>query len=84
MGRAAKVRLAAVFVENKKTPFKFIVVDEAQDIGVAHLRFFAALGSDRPNSLFFAGDLGQRIFHSNRSRGGLSESISEDARGRFT
>jgi superfamily I DNA/RNA helicase len=29
---------------------------------VAHLRFFAALGGNRPNSLFFAGDLGQRIF----------------------
>ncbi len=30
--------------------------------GVAELRFLAALGSGRPNSLFFAGDLGQRIF----------------------
>ncbi len=28
----------------------------------AHLRFLAALGADRPNALFFAGDLGQRIF----------------------
>jgi len=26
------------------------------------LRFVAALGADRPNGLFFAGDLGQRIF----------------------
>ena len=31
-------------------------------LSVAHLRFFAALGADRPNALFFAGDLGQRIF----------------------
>jgi hypothetical protein len=38
------------------------VVDEAQDISVAHVRFFAALGGGRPNALFFAGDLGQRIF----------------------
>jgi superfamily I DNA/RNA helicase len=37
-------------------------VDEAQDLSVAHLRFFAALGGGRPNALFFAGDLGQRIF----------------------
>jgi superfamily I DNA/RNA helicase len=37
-------------------------VDEAQDVGVAELRFFAALGTGRPNSLFFTGDLGQRIF----------------------
>ena len=42
--------------------FDFAVVDEAQDISVAHLRFLAALGGGRPNSLFFAGDLGQRIF----------------------
>ena len=39
-----------------------ILVDEAQDISVAHLRFFAALGGERSNALFFAGDLGQRIF----------------------
>ena len=37
-------------------------MDEAQDISVAHTRFFAALGAIRPNALFFAGDLGQRIF----------------------
>lgn len=43
-------------------PFDFAVVDEAQDIGVPELRFLAAMGDDRPNSLFFAGDLGQRIF----------------------
>jgi len=55
-------RLAAVVSKSKKPPFDFAVVDEAQDISVAHLRFLAALGVDRPNSLFFAGDLGQRIF----------------------
>jgi superfamily I DNA/RNA helicase len=31
-------------------------------VGVAQLRFLAALGGERPNGLFFAGDLGQRIF----------------------
>jgi len=55
-------RLATVVSESKNPPFDFAVVDEAQDISVAHLRFLAALGADRPNSLFFAGDLGQRIF----------------------
>ena len=45
-------------------PFRFIVVDEAQDLGVPEVRFLAALGADRPNALFFAGDLGQRIFRS--------------------
>lgn len=39
-----------------------MVVDEAQDVSIAQLRFLAALGSNRPNGLFFAGDLGQRIF----------------------
>ena len=43
-------------------PFEFAVIDEAQDIGVPELRFLAAMGSNRPDSLFFAGDLGQRIF----------------------
>src|SRR5258708_8302785 len=42
--------------------FDFAVVDEAQDIAISQLRFLAALGADRANALFFAGDLGQRIF----------------------
>ena len=48
--------------ENRNPPFDFAIVDEAQDISVSQLRFLAALGGKRPNSLFFAGDLGQRIF----------------------
>jgi superfamily I DNA/RNA helicase/mRNA-degrading endonuclease RelE of RelBE toxin-antitoxin system len=43
-------------------PFDHAVVDESQDVGVAQLRFLAALAGDRPDGLFFAGDLGQRIF----------------------
>ena len=54
--------LAAAISKSKKLLFDFAVVDEAQDISVAHFRFFAALGGGRPNALFFAGDLGQRIF----------------------
>ena len=50
--------LAAAISKNKNVVFDFAVVDEAQDISVAHLRFFAALGGGRPNALFFAGDLG--------------------------
>jgi superfamily I DNA/RNA helicase len=48
--------------ESSHTPFDFVVVDEAQDVSVAQLRFLAALGAGRTNSLLFAGDLGQRIF----------------------
>jgi hypothetical protein len=55
-------KLATAMKEAKHPPFDFAIVDEAQDLTVAHLRFFAALGGDRANALFFAGDLGQRIF----------------------
>ncbi|MDZ4855342.1 MAG: 3'-5' exonuclease, partial [Nitrospirota bacterium] len=54
--------LAGAIASSRNVVFDFAVVDEAQDISVAHLRFFAALGAGRPNALFFAGDLGQRIF----------------------
>jgi superfamily I DNA/RNA helicase len=54
--------LAAVISKMKNAVFDFAVVDEAQDITIAHVRFLAALGGGRPNALFFAGDLGQRIF----------------------
>jgi len=43
-------------------PFQFAIVDECQDMGIAELRFLAAIGTQRPDSLFFTGDLGQRIF----------------------
>lgn len=55
-------RLAIHLAGSKHPPFDFAVVDEAQDIDVAQLRFLAGLGGNRPGSLFFAGDLGQRIF----------------------
>ncbi len=55
-------QLSAQLAERKHPPFDFTVIDEAQDISVPQLRFLAALGDQRPNSLFFAGDLGQRIF----------------------
>ncbi len=55
-------RLAAKLAENKRPTFDYVVVDEAQDVSVAQLRFLSAIEAGRPNSLFFAGDLGQRIF----------------------
>ena len=55
-------RLEEHFNQAARPPFDYCVIDEAQDISVAELRFLAALSEDRPNSLFFAGDLGQRIF----------------------
>jgi superfamily I DNA/RNA helicase len=47
---------------DNRSPFDFIVVDESQDISIAQLKFLGALGANQPDSLFFAGDLGQRIF----------------------
>jgi superfamily I DNA/RNA helicase len=55
-------KLAHAVRATRNPPFDFIVVDEAQDIAVAQLRFLAAVGAHRPDALFFAGDLGQRIF----------------------
>jgi len=55
-------RLTEVLEESPNPPYDFAVVDEAQDVGVAELRFLSALGRGRTESLFFAGDLGQRIF----------------------
>ncbi len=54
--------LAASMSGRRHPPYTHVVVDEAQDISVAQLRFLAAMGGDRPDRLFFAGDLGQRIF----------------------
>jgi superfamily I DNA/RNA helicase len=70
--------LAVAISTNKNVVFDFAVVDEAQDISVSHLRFFSALGGSRPNALFFAGDLGQRIFQQPFSW----KSLGVDVRGR--
>lgn len=70
--------LATALSRSKHTPFDFAVVDEAQDLSVAHLRFLAALGANRADALFFAGDLGQRIFQQPFSW----KSLGVDIRGR--
>jgi superfamily I DNA/RNA helicase len=55
--------LADHYGAKTEKPFSHVVVDEAQDLGVAELRLMCSIvpteGADR---LFFAGDLGQRIF----------------------
>jgi len=55
-------KLAQAVAKSKNPPLDYAIVDESQDMGVQYMRFFAALGANRPNALFFAGDLGQRIF----------------------
>lgn len=71
-------QLSTQIADRKHPPFDFAVIDEAQDISVSQLRFLAALGGQRPNSLFFAGDLGQRIFQTPFSW----KSLGVDVRGR--
>lgn len=57
-------RLTRWLDEGGTLPFTHIVVDEAQDLSVAQVRFLAAAGrAGKPDALFFTGDLGQRIFH---------------------
>ncbi len=85
MQAAGMVTMASVFyklaeaLSSRRMPvFDYIVVDEAQDISVSQLRFLAAIAGDRPNGLFFAGDLGQRIFQIPFSW----KSVGVDVRGR--
>jgi hypothetical protein len=73
-------RLAEAMPARKHPPFEFSVIDESQDIAVAQLRFLAALGAERPNALFFAGDLGQRIFQTPFSWKALGVDIRGRAR----
>ncbi|MBZ9711159.1 UvrD-helicase domain-containing protein [Mesorhizobium sp. ESP7-2] len=54
--------VTATYAAREEKPFSHIVVDEAQDLGVAELRFLAAIAPAKPEALFFAGDVGQRIF----------------------
>jgi hypothetical protein len=70
--------LADAIERGKRSPYEFVVVDEAQDLSVSQLRFLAALGGQRPDALFFAGDLGQRIFQQPFSW----KSLGIDLRGR--
>ena len=71
-------RLAAHYADESRAPFDFAVIDEAQDISVAQLKFLAAVAPEQPNALFFAADLGQRIFQHPFSW----KSLGVDIRGR--
>ena len=55
-------KVTAHFADRDDKPFSHIIVDEAQDLGVPELRMLAAIAEPTPDALFFAGDLGQRIF----------------------
>jgi hypothetical protein len=67
--------LTAHYATRTDKPFANNDVDEAQDFGVAELRFLAAIAPEARDALFFAGDLGQRIFQQPFSWGALGVDI---------
>ena len=71
--------LADHHAAREEKPFTHIVVDEAQDLGVPELRLLTAIAPpDGQDRLFFAGDLGQRIFQQPFSW----KALGADVRGR--
>jgi mRNA-degrading endonuclease RelE of RelBE toxin-antitoxin system len=64
--------------QSGKSIFDHIVVDESQDLSPFHIQFLGSLTKSKINSLFFAGDLGQRIFQQPFSW----KSLGVDIRGR--
>lgn len=71
-------RLTERLATGTSSRFDYAVVHEAQDVGIAELRFLAAIVSARPDGLFLTGDLGQRIFQQPFSW----KSLGVDIRGR--
>lgn len=69
--------VARLYADRPEKPYSQVIIDEAQDLGVGELRMMATLASG-PNALFFAGDLGQRIFQQPFSW----KSLGVDVRGR--
>lgn len=55
-------RLTDAAASGKLPGYGFVVVDEAQDLGMVEARFLAAMAGNKADGLFFTGDLGQRIF----------------------
>jgi hypothetical protein len=71
-------RLADHYEAGLSKPYTHIIVDEAQDLGVPELRLMAAIAPQGGDALFFAGDLGQRIFQQPFSW----KALGADVRGR--
>jgi len=73
-------RVTAALEAGQDRPFDHAVLDEAQDLSVPEARFLAALAGGRADGLFFAGDIGQRIFQQPFSW----KALGLDVRGRST
>lgn len=57
-----EAQLAHELSDHGDFPFDYVLIDEAQDISVAELKLLGRKLGNQPNGLFFAGDIGQRIF----------------------
>jgi len=68
--------LADQYARDHNLPFDFAVVDEAQDISVSQLRFFAAMGAGKPDAL--PADLPAAVFLE-VPRGGYPGTVSHPA-----
>lgn len=69
---------ARAFEKRPSTAFDHVIIDEAQDLAPAELRFFAAFAPAKADGLFLSGDIGQRIIQHPYSWA----SLGVDARGR--
>lgn len=54
--------LSETLAKRPHKPFDHVIIDEAQDLAPAELKFFAALAPASADGLFLSGDVGQRIF----------------------
>jgi hypothetical protein len=70
--------LADALAQRPTKPFDHVIIDEAQDLAPAELRFFAALAPAKTDGMFLSGDVGQRIFQHPYSWA----SLGVDVRGR--
>ena len=62
LGLSTPAMLAHHLRVEGRLPFTHVLIDEAQDISVPELLLLGDKFGTRPNGLFFAGDIGQRIF----------------------
>jgi len=61
-GLKTEAQLAHELAEQQYFPFGHVIIDEAQDVSVAELMLLGKMLGHVENGLFFAGDIGQRIF----------------------
>jgi superfamily I DNA/RNA helicase len=68
-------RLEAERAKTKGTRYKYVVVDEAQDLSPAHWMLLRAMAAPGPNDLFLVGDTHQRIYDNYLSLSSLGINI---------